>query len=423
MPTTMRDAVKEREPASQEAVLLDYAERLQRHCTGRIAVHVHLSQLQSCNRRAHHIRVAINTFDDLVKQFEGALFHLMNHDLVVVFNGASIEQVDAVVLRLRYLFSEDQLSRLGEDQTGGGFCTWYILENDYRAFLAMARRVHQITGIHRQESQRLRELASRRPRAPREPITLGQLARVEEVLSTASLQALVRNQAICAITRNDPPEPVLEELYVSIEALETAVSPESSLTADPWLFQHLTQVLDRRMLALVQRDAGTGNRAFSLNLNVATVLSPEFQKFDQGIGIGVRGRMVIELQKVDIFHDMGAYLFARDYLRERGYKICLDGLTHLTLPYIDRERLGLDLLKVYWSTELVGGVRQEMTSDLAAQVRRAGQARIILCRCDSEDPIRLGQELGVSLFQGRYVDQLLTHQRSPAQKQGSARFR
>ena len=29
---------------------------------------------------------------------------------------------------------------------------------------------------------------------------------------------------------------------------------------------------------------------------------------------------MIELQKIDIFGDMGAFMFARDFMRERGYR-------------------------------------------------------------------------------------------------------
>ena len=69
--------------------------------------------------------------------------------------------------------------------------------------------------------------------------------------------------------------------------------------------------------------------------------------------------MVIELQPIDIFSDMGAYMFARDFMRERGYRIALDGLNHQILQFIDREQLGFDLLKLIWSPEMVEEKRIE----------------------------------------------------------------
>ena len=79
----------------------------------------------------------------------------------------------------------------------------------------------------------------------------------------------------------------------------------------------------------------------------------------------------------------------------------------LTLPMIDRARLGFDFTKMYWSADLVSGVRSDMVSDLRQRVEQTGQSRMIVCRCDTEDAMRLGWDLGVSLFQGRFIDQVL----------------
>src|SRR3546814_18630304 len=73
---------------SQEYLLLDYVQRLDRHRQGRREVHIPLSRLKPQNRREHHIRIAANTFEDLVKPFEGHIFSLSNAGLVFVRKGA-----------------------------------------------------------------------------------------------------------------------------------------------------------------------------------------------------------------------------------------------------------------------------------------------------------------------------------------------
>ena len=113
------------------------------------------------------------------------------------------------------------------------------------------------------------------------------------------------------------------------------------------------------------------------------------------------------MQKIDIFGDMGAYMFARDFMRERGYRICLDGLNHLTLQFIDRERLGLDLLKLIWTPDMADDMSGNRTAELKEHVDRCGRARIILTRCDSDEAVRFGQSLGITMFQGRYIDKQL----------------
>ena len=51
---------------------------------------------------------------------------------------------------------------------------------------------------------------------------------------------------------------------------------------------------------------------------------------------------------------------------------------------------------------------------IASALPFSGADRIILCRCGSADAVRWGQELGIRLFQGRYVDSRLRAQRSPS---------
>src|SRR3546814_19609687 len=109
---------------------------------------------------------------------------------------------------------------------------------------------------------------------------------------------------------------------------------------------------------------------------------------------------------------MGAYMFARDFMRERGYRICLDGLNHLTLQFIDRERLGLDLLKLIWTPDMADDLSGSRTSELKEHIDRCGRARLILARCDSDEAVRFGQSPGITMYLGRSIDTLL-HSESP----------
>jgi EAL domain-containing protein (putative c-di-GMP-specific phosphodiesterase class I) len=204
------------------------------------------------------------------------------------------------------------------------------------------------------------------------------------------------------------PQPVFRELFISIADLQQTMLPEFDLAADRWLFQHLTQTLDNRMLAmLVRNDDSTISSSFSINLNVRTILAPPFPNFDASLQAVARGTVVIELQNIDIFGDMGAYMFARDFMRERGYRICLDGMSHLALQFIDREALGLDLVKLVWTPEMADSGSAARNQELQEHVARCGRARIILSRVDSDEAVKVGQSLGITMYQGRYIDKLL----------------
>jgi hypothetical protein len=71
--------------------------------------------------------------------------------------------------------------------------------------------------------------------------------------------------------------------------------------------------------------------------------------------------VVVELQRIDIFSDFGGFSFARDYLLERGYTICVDGMTQQSVQFIDRNQLKVDFVKMIWSPELTDGLTRQKT--------------------------------------------------------------
>jgi hypothetical protein len=389
--------------ASQENLLLDYVRRLERHRQDRRAVHIHLSDLQTVNRREHHLRMASGTFENLIKMLQGQLFSLANSDLMLIYKSQAQDEVESAIVKLRFLFSEDPL--VSQDGSAGGtFCTWYNLDREYEVLLAFAQKLVQEEQTRRAATAEQTALAARFAAKPKgSPFTPELLARVESSLGQADLANLMRRQAVCAVVGKAPPQPVFHELFISIADLRQTLMPNVNVNSSPWLFQQLTETLDRRVLSMLNKhDDRTLEGDISINLNVSTILSPEFLVFDDNVKAGMRGTIVLELQKVDIFADLGAYLFARDFAHDRGYRICIDGLAYSMLPFVDRDRLGADLIKLIWDPSL-NEERDKKTDAL----RRIGVSRIILCRCDTPSAIDYGHSIGISLFQGRHVEATL----------------
>ncbi|MEO0034176.1 MAG: hypothetical protein RLZZ501_199 [Pseudomonadota bacterium] len=390
---------------SQESQLLDYLRRLERHRQNRKAVYLHLSGLMAQNRREHHLRVVASAFEPLVKMMLAQVFTLANADLMVIYKAQAGDEIEAAVVKLRFLFSEDPLVR---DEAGGrqaAFCTRYDLEREYDLVLTQAQKLAKAEADRRSAAHEQAVARQLRPPQPSggDPFTPELLTRVEQALGQADLANLVRRQAVCAMVGKTPPQPVFHELFISIADLRQTLFPSVNVNSSPWLFQQLTETLDRRVLSLLNKhDDRTLEGDISINLNVATILEPEFLTFDDNVKAGMRGTIVLELQKVDIFADLGAYLFARDFAHDRGYRICIDGLTYSQLPFVDRERLGADLIKLVWD----GSLAEEQDRKTEA-LKRIGVTRIILCRCDTPVAIEFGHSVGISLFQGRYVESVL----------------
>jgi EAL domain-containing protein (putative c-di-GMP-specific phosphodiesterase class I) len=201
---------------------------------------------------------------------------------------------------------------------------------------------------------------------------------------------------------------VLEEIYVSISDLQRPLMPNVNLAGNRWLFQHLTQTLDLGVLALLaRRPEQMMPGPISINMNIDTLLSKSFLKFDGVLREGQQTQIIIELQPVDVFADIKAFQFGRDFVRGKGYRLCLDGLSPESLVLCDRGRLGVDFLKLHWSDSMPDASGENGVPGFVEAVRRAGPERLIIARCDNGEAIDYGRSLGLKLFQGRHLDQIL----------------
>jgi len=401
-----KDNNKER-VAMPERLLYDAVERMGNFRDGRVAVHIHFSKLQHHNRREHYLRVACDNFEAQIKSYAGHSFQLSNGDLFFLGKDVEMHSLIEAVDKLRILFSEDPLAQYhSSDEDTGGFASYYDFEENYDV-------LHQDVLILYKTMERLRktkeatETKAKQAAARGRVFVPGDLSKLISILERADLTNILRKQTACVIGENGIPKPFFQEAYVSIDDLQKTCTPDIDLLSDRWLFHYLTRTLDKRVLTLMANTGINPDMPFSLNLNVQTLLSPEFSKFDALVPAQLRGKTVIEIHKVDVFSDMGAFLFARDFLHDKGYLLCLDGLTQHTLPFFDKNKLGLDYFKVFWAPDGLKTASAPALAEIKNLLIEFGEKRTILCRCDNEDAIMVGRELGFTQFQGHMVDRLL----------------
>jgi EAL domain-containing protein (putative c-di-GMP-specific phosphodiesterase class I) len=381
--------------------LYEYLQRLSRNLEGRRAIQIHLSRLRPYNRKEHHVRIAFATFESMMANFEGQAFSLSNADIFYVGRGATHTDLDTAVMKVRHLFGEDPLTHGEDEEEIARFCTWYKVEDQFEEIIEMVQQMHK-------DAERRARLAKPGAGTERKSMDPKILAKLEGFLIKADLKRLMRRQPVAALAAGLKPQPVFNEIYISVADLQQGVMPNLDVMSDLWLFQYLTQTLDNRMLEMLASvDDAAASTSFSLNLNVATILGPSFVNFDSQLKAAARGTVVIELQQIDVFGDMSSYFFARDFLRERGYRICLDGLSYQSVQYIDREKLGLDLLKLHWTATMADDLSARHHSELKYWIDRAGRTRIILARCDSEEAVKFGTALGITMYQGQHIDRLI----------------
>lgn len=397
---------KQRLP-SQEELLKDYAERLKSHRRGRLAVHVQLSLLSKALLKEQHLRIAADAFHSLVKRHEGQLFRLQTGDLVIVVKNAKRSDVEDAVFKVRYFFREDPYFRKTDDPDADQFAVWFDLEKGYTAFiLAMTDLTVGWASVANSlcDPDAL-DSSAERPKKP--PIRPEELALIEPALASIDFTNFYTKDYVCALNEEGPPAPVFCEYGVDFAALERTLTPKHDLVSVPWFRQRMREIADPRLLALLI-EVWTGTRLpISLNLPVATVLSSEFLKFHHEVRPKIDRKILIEIQLIDAFVNMDSFVLARDFLRDRDYRVCLDGLSPHNFACINRERLMVDFEKIEWSPNSADSVVGEALADLKTTVERSGRNRVVLAGCDTRAAVEFGRSLGILLFQGPYVAQLM----------------
>ena len=225
------------------------------------------------------------------------------------------------------------------------------------------------------------------------------LAVLERDLATVDVARFVRRMAVCRIADADMTL-AWEKRYLSVTELAATLMPGASMTAIPWLYRRLTRVMDVRMLALLTNPAELAAAGpFSLDLNVASVLSPEFLRFDAALPVGLRGRVTLNVAAEDLAADLPAFAFARDFCRARGYRFLLRGVTSETLGFWRLDQLNVDAVELRWSPAL----SDLSLSDLSLAGMRLGRAEWVLAHVDDPAALAWGRQQGVGLFQGRAI--------------------
>jgi hypothetical protein len=232
---------------------------------------------------------------------------------------------------------------------------------------------------------------------PDQPLDISTLAALEQALAQADVAHFARRKPVCSLDSEQTLRVQWEKRYLSISELAATLVPEHNPLLDPWLFRRLTRTLDRRMLALLShpeelRLAGP----FALDMNIASILSPYFLRFDAALPHSLRGEVLLEMLPTDLLADPATFIFARDFARARGYKLLLRDVDAHMLAVFPLDQLGLDYVQLRWSAELEGMEPSTITE--AAELDR-----IILSRIDGRDALDWGVRNGMSLFIGSGV--------------------
>ena len=229
---------------------------------------------------------------------------------------------------------------------------------------------------------------SQRAKRVLQPFEPAELDRLERSLVGTDMSRFARRRPV-SFYNGQTSRLAWEERTLSIPELIETVAPGRDARSDVWLFRRLTRVLDRRMLSILSNPAEVKTAGpFSLTLNVASVLSPDFLRFDAALPADLRSRVIISFLPADLASDAAAFAFARNFARGRSYRVCLRAVSAALLPALDFVALDLDYVQLVWSAELA-----EVT-----ELPAASSARWIVGQPCTREAVDWGVKRGISLF-------------------------
>jgi EAL domain-containing protein (putative c-di-GMP-specific phosphodiesterase class I) len=373
------------------------------------AVYFKFHKLLEHYRSDYQIKIATNLLVDLLKQQQGGMYLFKDTGLIILGNNIPRNLLDKAIFQLRYLFMDDPLAYTPDGQENSAFCDVYDLGEDYDTVSTMARR-KMLQGRETNAPAKTAsapKLSSESSRS-KHYCDASNLFAIEQAIQEMDIAPVIRRQPICATVPNMSVRKVFDELYLNISHLSDMLDSNVDLLSNRWLFKYLTTVMDERVLnTLHTQHKHFMSSPISINLNIRTLMSDAFLAFDATLKPSAKVSVVLEIQASDVFEDMYAFISARDTVQKLGYRICLDGLNHHSFAMIDRELLKADLVKLHWNANIKSDIYAEDNRAVAMAVQRCGANRIILTRCDNRQAVEYGQAFGISLFQGRYLDELI----------------
>lgn len=336
------------------------------------------------------------------------VFDLPNGDIITVFAKSLNDEILSALVKIKFLLQEDErVAKAAYLQDCEIADIWDMVKN-YASINEKLSSVYNNTDDDNTLPAETKiNNFDNLPKHGGEKLTTAMLDKVQKIIAVSDFSSFIRRQSICAVIGKSMPQRVFEEVYVSISDMRDSLLPNVDVFSDKWLFLALTEALDRRVLEIISRhDDGSLRSNFSVNINVATILSDDFLRFDETIDNSQRKSIMLELQLADIFSDMRSYNLAKTFAQSRGYKICIDGITVDKLAYLNRRNLDCDLMKIVWHPEFVRLVGSD--KHFIDYANKAERAKIILCRIDDAKAVEIGNSLGINLYQGRYIQKLLS---------------
>jgi hypothetical protein len=325
------------------------------------------------------------------------IFNISNGDIIMLYKGLKFASVEEVCKKIEMLLLAK--TRMVSLNPYRGETLYSILELS----LNFVHVIRYLEVLGRDENAPV-AAADAKP-----AITLEELAKIDKALTMFDLSPFIFNQPVINIRDESDQNKEYFELYISIKGLQDRLSPDFDLSANRWLFNYFTSSLDQSLLRSLNHGLDfIGNESIGLNINLSTALSSTFLKFDERLPAAYRGKVILEINKVDLVENLPLYRELLDFAIKREYRICIDGLNEFWVSQLDFDSLGCDYAKVFWTSDMLSldpDLERAFLDKIAASSE--GRCKFILARCGTMAGLLYAHKQGVDHVQGRAIDTIL----------------
>jgi len=314
--------------AEQADALRDVVRQIERAGTARRALLLHIDRLPPGLDKPHHQRLARAAVAGMGNADRVQFFELSRGRLAIIWRTKGNAELDHTMAALELLIADlppGQAIPIGQ--------------------------LVSLFDLPEQAAWLLDELVERPGAAaggvePTRNLDPALVARLEAALAQADLTRFIRWRPVVRLDRRQI-ETAWEMRFVAARDIAASLCPDRRIKGEPWLFRRLTRSFDRRMLSFLAdpQDLRTAG-PFALHMNVGTILSAEFLRFDAAIPAQLRGQVVLNLTAPDILADPASFTFARNFARSRGYRLLLRGATPALLSLFDIGAAEFDYIDV-----------------------------------------------------------------------------
>lgn len=217
------------------------------------------------------------------------------------------------------------------------------------------------------------------------------------------VKAFVRHQDAVKKNPTGALDHVMTEYYISMDLIRKPLFVDVEMRGSGRIFHEFTLVLDQIMLESFNKMPTADGRC-SMNLNVESVFTEAFENFIEDTPGNKLSNIVFEFRQANIVENFDEFQVARGLIKSKGATIAVDQIFPQTVGLVDLEYIGATYAKIHWRTGA-----EEVLRERAKAIKYMMECNVtpLLIRVDAERAFDVGANMGIHIFQGFQVDELI----------------